>query len=296
MRFAAIDLGTNSVRFLAAEVSENSIKPIKKMLKTTRLGAGLVERGVLSQAGKEATAAAVMEFIALAHSLGVGKLKIAGTSAMREALDGQEFARSLSKQTGKDVEIISPDEEARLSYEGAAKSLRLPHQALVFDLGGGSCEFIWPESGNLRFASLKLGAVYLTEMFVRSDPPSTQEFKCIGHHVSKLLSCLTPAGMPIVGIGGTVTSLAAMEMQMTEYDEDQVHGYTLTAEMISSQLKRLLAVPLIERGAIPGVQPDRADILPAGALVVGEILTYFNATSLIVSEGDILMGMLYSLF
>jgi len=295
MRLAAIDIGTNSVRLLVAEISETGINPIKRVLTTTRLGAGLMQSGCLSKPGKEATVAAVMECTALARSLGAQKLRVAGTSAMREASDGQSFARTLARQAGAYVDILLPDEEARLSYEGAASSLRLPTEVLVFDLGGGSCELIWPEDGNLCFASLKLGAVYLTEMFIRHDPPLAEELQCIRQHSAELLSSFTLRGIPVVGIGGTVTSLAAMEMKMTRYDAKQVHGRILTAQMVSAQLQRLLAVPLNERSQIAGVQPARADILPAGALVVKEILSHFRAPSFTVSEGDILTGLICSL-
>lgn len=295
MRLAAIDIGTNSVRLLVAEISGTGIKQVKRLLKTTRLGAGLMQSGCLSVYGKEATVAAVMEYTALARSLGTQKIRLAGTSAMREASDGQIFARGLSSQVGEHVEILSPVDEARLSFEGAAKSLYFSHEVLVFDLGGGSCELIWPGEGSLRFASVKLGAVYLTEMFIQHDPPLTEELQCIRRHAAELLSCFTLSGMPVVGIGGTVTSLAAMEMQMANYDAEQVHGFTLTAEMVSTQLQRLLAVPINERSQIAGVQPARADILPVGALVVKEILAQYHASSLTVSEGDILTGLIYSL-
>lgn len=295
MRLAAIDIGTNSVRLLVAEISETGIKQIKRTLKTTRLGAGLMQSGCLSTHGKEATVATVIEYTALARSLGAQKLRVAGTSAMREASDGQSFARTLGRQVGAYVDILSPDEEARLSYEGVASSLCLPHEVLAFDLGGGSCELIWPEDGGLRFASVKLGAVYLTEMFIRHDPPLAEEIQCIHRHAAEQLSRFTFSGMSVIGVGGTVTSLAAMEMQMTKYDAQQVHGFTLTAEMVSAQLQRLLAAPLNERSKIAGVQPARADILPAGAMVVKEILAQYRAPSLIVSEGDILSGLVYSL-
>jgi exopolyphosphatase/guanosine-5'-triphosphate,3'-diphosphate pyrophosphatase len=295
MRLAAIDIGTNSVRLLVAELSATGIKQVKRELRTTRLGAGLMQSGCLSRHGKEATVAAVLECTALARSLGAQKLRLAGTSAMREASDGHMFARDLGWQAGEQVEVLSPVEEALLSYEGAAKSLRLPREVLVFDLGGGSCELIWPGDGSLCSASVKLGAVYLTEMFIRHDPPLTEELQCIRQHAAKLLSRFTLSGMPVIGIGGTVTSLAAMELQMAKYDAEQVHGFTLTAEMVSTQLQRLLAVPINERSQISGVQPARSDILPAGALVVEEILAQYRATSFTVSEGDILTGLIYSL-
>ena len=194
MRLAAIDIGTNSVRLLVAETSDTGIMQVKRELKTTRLGAGLIQNGCLSERGKEATVAAVMEYTDLARSLGANKLRVAGTSAMREASDGQSFGRTLGKQAGTHVDVLSPVEEARLSYEGAASSLCLPREVLVFDLGGGSCELIWPENGNLRFASVKLGAVYLTEMFIRHDPPLAEEIQCIRQYAAELLSGFTLSG------------------------------------------------------------------------------------------------------
>lgn len=295
MRLAAIDIGTNSVRLLVAEVQDGRINPVIRKLITTRLGEGLILHRVLPGNGKEKTTRAVLTLQKTAVEHHAHTIQIFGTSALRESRDGRRFAQELSRTTGLCVRILSPEEEAMLSYTGVKETLLMESNTVVFDLGGGSCELIWPEGDRTRIKSFKIGAVYLSEKFVRHDPPTEEEMESAREHIRRLAGRFHLRGRPLVGLGGTVTNLAAMAMGMTEYDAKRVHGYRLTRETVLHLLDKMLRVPLAERLRLPGIQADRADIMPVGTVVVNEILQMCQATHLTVSEGDILVGCIYSL-
>lgn len=292
MRLAALDIGTNSVRLLVADKTGQELRPQQRVLRTTRLGGGLIGSGRLSPAGKEATLSAVLELKNLALSFGAAAILAVGTSALREADDGRAFAGELAEAAGLQVRLLSPGEEAFFSYEGAAGTLALPAEALVFDLGGGSCELAWREDGVLQAHSLKIGAVYLTEACFRRDPPAKREVMLARREIRSRLADLRLAGRVPVGLGGTVTSLAAIVAGLASYEPDLVHGTVLARTDVNRVLARLLAVPVRERLKITGLQASRADILPAGALVVEELLLSCRAEQLTVSEGDMLFGLL----
>jgi exopolyphosphatase/guanosine-5'-triphosphate,3'-diphosphate pyrophosphatase len=292
MRLAALDIGTNSVRLLVADKTGQGLQPQQRVLRTTRLGGGLVGSGHLSPAGKEATLSAVLEFKDLALSLGAAAILAVGTSALREAEDGRTFAAELAEAAGLQVQLLSPGEEAFFSYEGASGTLALPADALVFDLGGGSCELAWREDGVLQAHSMKIGAVYLTEAYFRRDPPARREVLLARREIRSRLADLRLAGKTPVGLGGTVTSLASIVAGLACYEPDRVHGAVLARTDVNKVLTHLLAVPVRERLKMSGLQASRADILPAGALVVEELLISCRADQLTVSEGDMLVGLL----
>ncbi|EEG76634.1 Ppx/GppA phosphatase family protein [Dethiobacter alkaliphilus] len=293
MRHAAIDIGTNSVRLLVAEENGGAMQALDRQLQTTRLGSGLMSCGVLPVQGKERTQEAVAAFVLRAKELKAEKISIFATSALREAEDGAAFAVQLEEAINNSVEIISAQTEARYSYLGVIKSLG-EQDRLVFDLGGGSCELIWPDGDSLAYLSLKIGAVYLTDVFFQQDPPDAGEVDKARRYITECLQKNSFDLKPLAGVGGTVTSLAAMAQKLAVYDPAKVHGYALTRAEIKSQLKKMLALPVAERGMLPGIRKDRAPILPAGTLVIDVLLDICQAESLTVSEGDILLGALYA--
>ncbi|MBS3887540.1 MAG: hypothetical protein KGZ56_10850 [Dethiobacter sp.] len=269
--------------------------PLARQLVTTRLGAGLISTKLLSSEGKERTLDAIRRFMATADSLSTEKIIIVGTSAMREAQDGAIFAEQIQNQFGVIVNILPCETEAIYSYTGATLSLSSMTGAVVFDLGGGSCEVIWSQAGQLVLCSRKIGAVYLSERFFDHDPPQAVEVEAAKLFIrQQLAGCCLPS-RPLVGVGGTVTSLAAMAMEMREYVAERVHGYSLSRLTVRSLLAAMLSLPCSERGRLPGIQKERAAILPAGTLVVEMLLAISGESSLLVSEGDILLGSLYHL-
>ena len=293
MKYAAIDIGTNSVRLLIAEEHGLTLSSVQRELKTTRLGAGLMQTGVLSQSGKQKTLEAILEFIKLARQQSVAKTMIFATSALREATDGETFAIYLAQHTELPVHILSAEKEAAYSYQGAASCLPELKDPAVFDLGGGSCEFAWRDGDLLRWFSVKLGAVYLTDTFFLHDPPTAEEVKRAKDYIRAVLAGRVPRGKSLAGVGGTVTSLAAMAQELVRYDPERVHGFVLTAKTVKTLLATLLAVNTKDRQALPGIQLDRSAILPAGTIVV-DVLLDLTAPGLTVSEGDILLGSLYA--
>lgn len=293
MRIAAIDIGTNSVRLLVAEVQGSMILPLSRELMTTRLGAGLMNTGFLSAEGKVATILAVQRFVACAQRLGAVSLTVFATSAMREASDGTYFARQLEAEIHMPVEILPFETEAAYSYTGVLRSLPDMSDAVVFDLGGGSCELIWRHEGQQLHCSKKIGAVYLTDRFLASDPPNATDIGQARRFIDEQLAACPLPARPLVGVGGTVTSLAAMVMEMKDYDPDRIHGYCLSRRAVSELFLHMVQLPLSRRQELPGIQKERAAILPAGTLVVEALLRVGSRSSLIVSEGDILLGSLY---
>jgi len=292
---AVIDIGTNSVRLFVAVKEGNTFFPLTRQLVTTRLGAGLVSTALLSSEGKKRTLAAIRSFIATADRLCAEKILIIGTSAMREAQDGAFFAEQIQNQFGVPVNILPRETEALYSYTGVTLSLSSMTDLVVFDLGGGSCEIIWSQAGQLVLCSQKIGAVYLSERFFAHDPPQAAEVELAQKFIrQQLAECCLPA-RPLVGVGGTVTSLAAMAMEMREYAAERVHGYSLSRPTVSRLLATMLSLPCPERERLPGIQKERAAILPAGTLVVDLLLAISGESSLLVSEGDILLGSLYHL-
>jgi exopolyphosphatase/guanosine-5'-triphosphate,3'-diphosphate pyrophosphatase len=240
----------------------------------------------------QATEAAVLALRDQALALGAASIRAVGTSALREAADGRLFASRLAARTGLDVEILPSQEEARLSYAGATGTLPLPGDALVFDLGGGSCELIWPEDGKLRLESLKIGAVYITETWFDHDPPEPAQTEKARRYVRGLIDRFNPGPKPVCGLGGTVTNLAAMAQGLDRYDPARVHGYTLLLSAVNRLFAAMVAVPADARRKLAGIQPERADILPAGALVAAEIMRSCRVRGITVSEGDLLAGCL----
>ncbi|MCR3922211.1 MAG: Ppx/GppA family phosphatase [Firmicutes bacterium] len=293
MCIAAIDIGTNSVRLLVVKEESGKLVPVYRELITTRLGSGLQKSGVLSDSGKTSTRVALSSYVKTARQQRAEKIVIIATSAMREASDGKKFASMLAATTNCKVDIISPEKEAYFSYLGVTKTLAGMEQALIFDLGGGSCELIWCQHKAIHSSSYMLGALYLTDIFFQHDPPLQREINAARNYIRQYMKGATALARQIVGVGGTVTTLAAMALNMSEYDPQLIHGFSLTRERVTGQLATILALATPERAKLTGIQKERAFILPAGALVVDELLSATELPSLTVSEGDILMGCLY---
>jgi exopolyphosphatase / guanosine-5'-triphosphate,3'-diphosphate pyrophosphatase len=292
---AAIDIGTNSVRLLVGSYAGGQFQPQFRELATTRLGSGLISTGFLSKTGRDATCDAVARFVRKALEAQAEEIIAFATSAMRDAADGREFAGLLEAETGQKILIISPETEAAWSFAGVEKSLPSSRGGLVFDLGGGSCELTWRFAGQLFSHSIRIGAVYLSDTFLHSDPPTPAEAERARRFVREQLSRIGIPLRPLIGVGGTVTSLAAMAQRLDIYDPERVHGYLLTQHTVQKLLADMMGRSLAQRLQLQGIQPERAAILPAGTLAVDTLLTFCGQNKLIVSEGDILLGSLYAL-
>lgn len=283
MRVAAIDVGSNSTRLLVADIEKNKIIPVCTGLKTTRLGEGITG-GRLVDAAMERTITVIRAFLEQAGRAGAREIIMAATSAVRDAANREEFVHAVRSATGEQLAVLSGTEEARLSYLGVTASFGAVQNALVIDIGGGSTEFIWAGNGETRCISVRAGAVRMTEG---------------GYGRGQVTSAIAPAlGMikqdcpgDVIGVGGTVTTLAAMAQELRRYDPNKVHGFRLRVETVDLLYRRLHGLTVAERSRLPGLQPERADIIPAGAWILSSILKGLGRESVLVSEADILYGL-----
>ncbi len=285
MKIAAVDVGTNSTRLMVAQVSlEGKVRPVLTDLQTTRLGQG-IQGGRLVPVAMDRTLAVIAEFVQRAQRAGAQKIVLAATSAVRDADNRKSFAAMVRSATGLELEVLSGSMEARLSYQGVTNALGDVRDALVIDIGGGSTEFIWRSAGETRFVSTKAGAVRMTE----GGYESGQIKNAIGNTLRKIQ--LDNPG-EVIGVGGTVTTLAAMAQEMHDYCPEKIHGFRLTRDTIDNLFLLLSSLTIDERIQLPGLQPQRADIIPAGACILSTILHGLAQDSILVSEADILYGLI----
>lgn len=284
-RYAALDIGSNSVRLLIGEIEAVRVQPCRAELRSTRLLAGATA-GWLQEAAVRRTVTAVVELAGLARDYRPAGILCIATSAAREARNPELLTAGVAAGAGLQVLIIDGPTEARLAYQGALAGLAGPApRPLVIDIGGGSTEFSWHGGKGFQFTSLKVGAVRATET---------------GLSRTAMAAMLAPVldraranrPYPVIGTGGTITTLAALELGLAVYRPDLVHGLVLPANRVESWQQRLAAMPLAARQALPGIQPERADIIVAGVTILTIILAGLEVASLQVSEADLLWGLL----
>ncbi|MCL2338043.1 MAG: Ppx/GppA family phosphatase [Firmicutes bacterium] len=284
MIVAAVDIGSNSVRLLVAEVNEQGqVAPLHSDLKTTRLGRGIMA-GRLLPAAMEKTLAVLEQYLKQAEELGAQNILLAATSAVRDAANRDEFIRLVAGVTERPLQVLSGKEEARLSFLGAMGGLSGVRNPLVVDIGGGSTEFSWSVAGRLASVSVSVGAVRMTEGGYGNGQ--------IRRVIEPALSVVRRYDYgEVVGVGGTVTTMAAMAIGLELYDPKLVHGFRLTREDVLRLDGKLHGITLAERKRLPGLQPERADIIPAGARILSRVMQGLGANSVLVSEADILYGL-----
>lgn len=295
-RLQAIDIGTNSVRSIVVEVApDGSYRVIDDEKATTRLGNGLQATGALSADSMQATADALRVFLGIGRNLGVDEVRAIATAAMRTATNGPAFAERLNDELGLDVEIVSEYEEGRLVFLSASANFELPATSAVVDIGGGSVEIVTavgPEVDHI--VSMPLGARVVSERFVDADPISESGFKRMKKHVRSLLKERVgddAAGVQLlIGSGGTVTSVAAMVEARFRRKHDSLHGIEVTRPAVMQLLSDLSRSTAEERRRMPGLTPERADIVLAGTLVLAEAMKLTGAGSVFVNARGIREG------
>ena len=294
MRVAAVDLGTNSTRLLVADVGDGSLEEVARVTKITRLGEGVDERKRLLPVPIARVRNVLTDFRREAEQLGAERTLAVATSAVRDAENGEAFLGEIEWSYGFTTRLLTGDQEAQLTFRGVSLGRDVAADTLVIDIGGGSTELVVGGPDGLRFHdSLDLGCVRLTERFLHSDPPTREELGACAEAVRALLAQRVPGDVrpeTAIGVAGTITSLAALDLQLAEYDAEQVHGHRLSREGVHAQLDRLASVPLAERREIPALDPDRAPVIVAGAVILREALEHFGLEGLEVSEHDILDG------
>jgi len=298
---AAIDCGTNSTRLLVADAEG---RPLERLMRITRLGQGVDATGRLAPEAIDRCIAVLEEFRGVMDGLGVGRGRLAATSAARDAANGAAFLAAAGAATGIEPELLTGLEEGRLSLAGAVSDLD-PSGApfLVLDIGGGSTELIaadGPDDPELAAVSLQLGCVRLSERFLTSDPPTADQLAAATAEVAAQLGSAEAAHpryrdtRTLVGLAGTVSTLASLQLGMDTYDRDRIHHAVLTAADVDGWCRRLAAEPATARLGRPGMVPGREDVIVGGALVLDAVMSRFGFTECLVSEADILDGLVAS--
>jgi len=301
--YAAIDIGTNTLRLLIAEaVTPDEFTILHEEQEITRLGEGLMPTRLLQDAPRRRSLTVLRRFADLTRSFKAVEVSVAATSAMREARNGQEFVAEIGREAGLALRVIDGGEEARLTLLGVRHGLRLGlRRVLAIDIGGGSTEFILATGDAIEgIVSTGLGVVKLTEQYLVSDPPAVGELRrlkeVVGTRIDRLRGELPGLeGAQLVGTAGTVTTLAAIDLALVTYDRQKVQGHRLGLARVVELLDRLAALPLRERREIPGLESGRADIILAGASILAASMERLGYHELQVSDNGLREGILLDL-
>jgi exopolyphosphatase/guanosine-5'-triphosphate,3'-diphosphate pyrophosphatase len=301
MRVAAIDCGTNSIRLLIAEEDQTGLVDVDRRMEVVRLGEGVDRSGRLGDAALARTFAACQRYADTISGHGVEAVRFVATSASRDAANADEFAAGVQEILGVRPEVVTGLVEADLSFVGASRSLPdLPAPALVVDIGGGSTEFVLGRKHAQQAVSVDIGCVRLTERHLRTDPPGGAELAAVRHDADELIARAGQqvdfgAAACLVGLAGTVTTMSAIAHGLDHYDSDRIHGSTMSAAAVHEVAERLAGMSRRERAALAVMHPGRADVIPAGALILSRIVHAAGAQEVVVSEHDILDGIAWSL-
>ena len=291
-----IDIGTNSTRLLVADVGGSGIDEVERISTVTRLGRGVDHSGNLSAEAIEDVCEVVARYLDRIEALGVGPVSVIATSAVRDATNGGAFVAELRERFGLDTEVLSGQREAELTYEGAISGGGRDGTILVCDIGGGSTEIVIGTGGEIALHdSLQVGVVRHTERFLADDPPTAAQLDALASDVHKRLDeALDGIALPpverAIGVAGTPSSLAAVDLALEPYDPKAVEGHPLTLETVQTWLSQLASLPLVERREVTGIHPDRAQAIVAGLVILIEVMRTFGLEQIEVSEHDILYG------
>ncbi|WP_326620420.1 Ppx/GppA family phosphatase [Streptomyces decoyicus] len=310
-RVAAIDCGTNSIRLLVADAdpATGELKDLDRRMQIVRLGQGVDRTGRLAPEALERTFAACREYAAVIKGLGAEQVRFVATSASRDAENREDFVRGVVDILGVEPEVITGDQEAEFSFNGATKELTaredLRRPFLVVDIGGGSTEFVLGSESVRAARSVDVGCVRMTERHLVhggdiSDPPAPGQIAAIKADVAAALDRAeetVPLGeaATLVGLAGSVTTVAAIALGLGQYDSEAIHHSRISLAKVREITDMLLSSTHAERAAIPVMHPGRVDVIAAGALVLLSIMERTGAGEVVVSEHDILDGIAWSL-
>lgn len=300
-RYAAIDVGTNSVKLHVAELSDDGEwRTVADRSEITRLGEGIHETGRLGEEPLRRTVDAIAELAEEARRNGAETIVVVGTAGLRQALNSHELLDAVRERAGVEVEVVSGEEEARLSYLAAAEVVQMGEgKVAVFETGGGSSQFTFGENGrvNERF-SLDLGAVPITERLGLDQAVSEETVAAARAAIASQLGSLD--GRPpldvLVGIGGAITNLAGVQLRLERYEPGRVRGLELEAAEVDRQIELYRTRDAEERRSIRGLQPKRAEVILAGACIVRTVLAKLGRDSLTVSDQGLRHGVLFERF
>ena len=301
-RLAAVDVGTNSTRLLVADVAGGAIVATHaREMVITRLGKGVDRAGRFDPEALARTLEVLAGYAETCRRLGVTRRRVVATSATRDAADRRAFLDGVRELLGVDAEVLTGEAEAALTYRGATADLPGEEPTLVVDIGGGSTELILGDGAAPRaMVSLDIGCVRLFERHLRGDPPAAAEVAAlradVAAHLDGAAAALDPAAADrVVGVAGTVTTVAAIALGLDAYDPRRIHRSTLAAADVAATAGKLAAMTVAERAAMPVMARGREDVIAAGALLLDELVQRFQIREVIASEADILDGALLGL-
>ncbi|QJA09941.1 Ppx/GppA family phosphatase [Romboutsia sp. CE17] len=298
MKIGAIDIGTNSMRLLVCDFINDELLNRKKFVNTTRIGKGVDEYGFISQEAIRRNIDALKEFYKLSKSEGCDYIYCIGTSALRDSKNGDDFVRIAKEEIDIDIEIISGEEESNLGFLGVLKGANENDDILVIDIGGGSTEFILGNMDGIKFSkSENVGALRMTEKFLTTDIVDNYEFdmmsEFIENEIRETLESLKEKHInKLVGIGGTITSLSAINQELEVYSMEKIHNSVVTIDDIENILQNLKKMTLNDKKSLKGLQSKRADIITAGVKILHIIMEKLELREIIVSEYDNLEGLI----
>jgi exopolyphosphatase/guanosine-5'-triphosphate,3'-diphosphate pyrophosphatase len=301
MRVATIDIGTNTVLLLVADRREDgTLVAVEQRARVTRLGEGVDVARRFSAWALERTQSCLDEYAAVVRALGAERIAVVGTSAMRDASGGEALLARIEASFGVAVRVVSGQEEARLTFRGALGGLPIADRSdvAVFDIGGGSTEVVLGKLESARAnigysSSFDVGSVRLTERHVRSDPPAPRECEALARESRAAFAAIPQlkSGQTLVGIAGTMTTLAAVSLGLASYDGARVHGHTMTQDELRRVVEELASTPLQLRRHLPGMEPNRADVIVAGGFIALALLEHWNARHVLISDRGVRWGL-----
>ncbi len=310
MKYASIDTGTNTLRLLIAEPGgPGALKPLIYKRAITRLGGGFDPGRGMAPDSMERSIRALTDFAAIIKSEGVQRVRAVATSVVRRAVNRQDFLQEVKRRAGITIEVIDGMEEARLTLRGVRSVISgAAHRSLVMDIGGGSTEFIATEDGRSQGAwSLEMGVVRLTEKYLLHDPPEAAELRGMEEEISSVIRSLKdrmreagpdPAlygearGADFIGTAGTITTLAALDLGLDEYDRVQINNHTLTRRKVEHFYKYLSALTIREKSEIPALEKGREDLIIPGAAITLSVMDAFGYSEVKVSDAGLLEGII----
>jgi exopolyphosphatase/guanosine-5'-triphosphate,3'-diphosphate pyrophosphatase len=301
VRVAAVDLGTNSIRLLVAAIRDDGeLDEFARDMVITRIGKGVDRTGAIDPEALGRTVEVLARYCGRARALHAERIRVSATSAVRDASNRADLEGAVRALAGSELEVISGEKEAELSFLGSTRELEAPAPFLVVDIGGGSTEFALGTAFPEAAISTSVGSVRLTERFVRHDPPAPEELEAAGRLIATTLAEVEGAirvrdAATLVAVAGTATTVQAICLGLTAHDAEATHRTTLTvadAERILGELARMTNV---ERAAIPIMPPGRGDVIVCGALILVEMLRRFGFERAIVSETDLLDGLVFEM-
>lgn len=303
--FATIDVGSNTLRLLIGCIAENKLIRKASFRSVTRLGKDILSNHDLNSESIDKSITSLFEFKKICEQFDVKKIFAVGTSALRDAKNTEIFLNRAKISTGIDIEVISGDKEAELTLKGVLAGFKYnlqeyhdKYEILVIDIGGGSTEWIFYTNNNIRKGSLPLGAIKLYEKFITKEPIETHEINKLKEYIhfnlinTELKDDYNLVNTKFVTTGGTPTTLAAIDMGLSKYNGDKINMHKIDRPTLQAIFERLIKIPLIDRQKVIGLEPDRADIIIAGILILQGFMDSFNFQEFIVSDYGLLEGLL----